>query len=288
MNINDGGSLSCKNTQIMKELIILIPGNPSVPGIYEHFIQQVAKDMAQDKEVHYEILHHLGQCNQKIIIRKNISVHDVIDDHRESILKLVKEHAPDKVILIGHSLGSAITISLHHELSDIVMEFVVLCPFTGPSDNNLPYLKMFRNPVTRFGMKNLSHSILLNQKVSELFFRQWLGDNPFNQLIPKEIKKPYYIKNFFSLVSNYIEDFEELKVHEKMKNMNPDNSFFLFAPNDYWVPDHIKEHLPENSTHHFCENIKHDFCLVEEQYKTVSKIVTDHLLDKKILSRKII
>lgn len=261
----------------MKELVILIPGNPSVPGIYEHFVQQVVADLDVSSESHYEILHHLGQCNSKVTVRKTISVHDVIDDHRQSILKLIERYIPDKVILMGHSLGSAITIALHHEFSSTIDEFVVLCPFTGPSENNLKYLKMFRNPITKIGMKNLSHTILLNKKLSHKFFQHWLGDNPFNEHIPSEIKKPHYIKNFFSLVSSYIEDFEELRIKDKMNQMNPNNSFFLFAPDDYWVPDETIKFLPNNSRFHLSQDISHDFCLKEEQYRSVSKVITDHL-----------
>ena len=264
----------------MKDLIILIPGNPSVPGIYEPFLQQLIEDIGLQGEAISKILPHLGQCNEKFIKHKKVSVYDVIEDHKHSILSLYEKHQPKRLFLIGHSLGSGVTISLHNELSDLVDEFIILCPFLGPSKNNVNYLRMFRNPVTRLWMKNLSHSLLLNKKVSKKVFQTWLGENPFNEHIPREIKKPYYIRNFFSLVSHYIEDFNELQLKNEIKVMNAEKSFFLFAPNDYWVPDETINFIPKNSSFRKLESISHDFCLKKEQYLEVSKAVSQHILAK--------
>lgn len=263
----------------MKNLILLIPGNPSVPGIYEPFVQHLVNDLHYSGEKIWKVLPHLGQCNQKIINVK-INLKNVIDDHREVINDLIKRHNPDKVILLGHSLGSAVTINLYKDLDHIIDDFIILCPFMGPARNNLKYLKMFKHPVTSFGMKNLSHSILLSKKLSHSFFKFWLGDNPFNEHIPSEIKKPYYIKNFFSLVSSYVEGFEELDIPSMTKKMNPEKVFFLFAPNDYWVPDETINHLPKDSAFVKCSGISHDFCLREEQFRIVSQTVSQYLKNK--------
>ena len=109
-----------------------------------------------------------------------------------------------------------------------------------------------------------------------MIFKKWLGDNPFNQHISNEIKKPLYLKNFFSLVGSYIEDFEDLKIQEKLKRMNPDKTFFLFAPDDYWVPDYTKNYLPKGSTFEVCHEIQHDFCLFADQSKTVSSAISNY------------
>jgi pimeloyl-ACP methyl ester carboxylesterase len=267
----------------MKKMILLIPGNPSVPGIYEPFLKQFVTDLGVPDAI-YKVLPHLGQCNTKAVKRKRINVFDVIQDHKKNILNLIEEHGPKEVILIGHSLGSAVSIALHDELHHLVNNFIVLCPFAGPSRNNVKYLKMFKNPVSQLGMKAISYSILLNKKYSQRFFRRWLGENPFNELIPQEIKKPYYIKNFFSLVSTYIPDFEELKVKEKLAKMNPDQSFFLFAAQDYWVPGETVDSLPKGAKYKVSDEISHDFCLKSKDCKIVSSAIVDHLKEKVTLA----
>lgn len=260
-----------------KTLILLIPGNPSVPGIYDPFLNQVVTDLELQGPVEKKVLPHLGQCNQRVSKIKNIRVQDVVHDHLTTIEKLIKEHKPHKTILIGHSLGSAVTISLYRDLSQSVDQFVVLCPFLGPSKNNERYLKLFRNKVTRMGMIGITHTGLAHPRVSRKIFKRWLGDNPFNDHIPREIKKPNYLHHFFTLVSNYFEDFSELDVKERVSEMDPQKSFFVFAPNDYWVPPESVKHLAKGAKHRTCEDISHDFCLKDYQYKVVSSVIKEHL-----------
>ncbi|MCR9203519.1 MAG: alpha/beta hydrolase [Halobacteriovoraceae bacterium] len=261
----------------MKTLLLLIPGNPSVPGIYEPFLNQIQEDLNLTGSVYSRVLPHLGQCNREFKDHGNIRVQDVVREHKRTIRKMLETHQPDRLILIGHSLGSAVTISMYQDFKEVADAFVILCPFLGPSRNNEKYLKMFSHPVTKAGMKGITYTALKSQKVSHQVFKKWLGPNPFNEHIPNEIRKPYYIKNFFSLVSNYFADFDELDVKGRIQEMCPKKSFFLFAPNDYWVPDESINHLPKEAKYKKLSNISHDFCLKETQYRDVSKAIANHL-----------
>ena len=261
----------------MKTLVLLIPGNPSVPGIYDPFLSDVVNRLELTGEVISKVLLHLGQCNKRIVKRRKITVRDVIDDHKLRIRELITLYSPDKIVLIGHSLGSAVTISLYENFSHIIDEFLVLCPFLGPSKNNEGYLKLFKNPISRLGMKGITYTGLKNKKVSHEIFRRWLGETPFTEHIPAEISKPYYVKNFFSLVSTYFEEFEELQVRERVKKMKGDHSFFLFAPNDYWVPDETIDALPSDVPRKRLSEISHDFCLRKQEYSIVSSTLSEHL-----------
>ena len=156
----------------MKELVILIPGNPSVPGIYNDFLDQIKEQLNTSVESVFEILPHLGQCNSKVVKRRKVSVFDVIEDHKNSIYRLIATHKADRVVLIGHSLGSAVLIYLHEEFKELVDQFIVVCPFTGPAANNKKYLRLFKNPISRLGMINLTRTLLINPKVSEIAFHR--------------------------------------------------------------------------------------------------------------------
>jgi len=260
----------------MKNLVLLIPGNPSVPGIYDPFLNQTISDLALKGETIHKVLPHLGQCNETLVVMKKITVTDVIEDHRKNIRNLLYTHNPDKVIIIGHSLGSAVTISLYEEFSSRVDKFFILCPFLGPSENNKGYLRLFENPISRLGMKGITYTGLKNKRVSHFIFKKWLGETPFTQHIPREISKPLYLKNFFSLVSTYFDEFEHLDIEGKVKAMDESNTFFVFAPNDYWVPEEAINILPKNIPYEKCSGISHDFCLRESQYKIVSQAMAQH------------
>jgi len=261
----------------MKILVILIPGNPSVPGVYEPFMRQLSEDLNITGEINTEILHHLGQCNSNKEKFSKISLSEVIEDHKISIVNLIRKYKADKVYLISHSLGSAVSISLNEFLKEKIDKFFIICPFLGPSKNNIKYLKIFKNPVSRFGITLGSKAILSNRKVSKKFFTSWLGDNDINDLIINEIRKPNYINHFFTLVSGYFKDFEHLNVKDAVQKLDPEKTFFIFAKDDFWVPNEYTKLIPKHSKYEILDDISHDFCLFDTQYKMVSQVISNEI-----------
>ena len=179
--------------------------------------------------------------------------------------------------LISHSLGSAVSISLNEHLKEKIDKFFILCPFMGPSKVNMNYLKVFKNPVSRYGLALGSKAILSNRQVSKKFFSRWLGDNELNDVIISEIKKPNYINHFFTLVSGYFKDFEHLNIKEGVKKLDPNKTFFIFAKDDFWVPIEYTKLLPESSNFEVLDDISHDFCLFDSQFKKVSKVISKEI-----------
>jgi len=261
----------------MKSLFILIPGNPSVPGVYAPFMRQLTNDLNLSGEVETEILYHLGQCNTKIGKLSKISLSEVIADHKKSITNLIQLHKANKVYLISHSLGSAVSISLNEHLKDKIDKFFILCPFMGPSKVNMNYLKIFKNPISRYGLALGSKAILSNKEVSRRFFTRWLGDNELNDVIISEIKKSNFINHFFILVSGYFKDFEHLNIKEAVKKLDPNKTFFIFAKEDFWVPIEYTKLLPESSKFKVLDDISHDFCLFGSQCKKVSEVISKEI-----------
>ena len=126
-------------------------------------------------------------------------------------------------------------------------------------------------------MINITRTLLFNQKVSQIAFRKWLGDNPYNEHIANQIKQQRYLNNFFNLVSTYFHDFEKLEIKKHLSQMDSDKSYFVFVPNDYWVPDEVKKFLPQNAQSTICHDVQHDFCLFKTQYEKVSAVVSARL-----------
>ncbi|MEM7181226.1 MAG: alpha/beta fold hydrolase [Spirochaetota bacterium] len=262
----------------IQTLVILIPGNPSVPGVYEPFLNAVVSKLSQNREqVKGIVLPHLGQCNTHLRRIKTINLFDVVEEHKKNILNHLQNYQAEEVILIGHSLGGAVTLLLQDELHDAIDRFIFLCPFLGPSARNTSYLKLFKNPITRFGLKYGSYTILSNQIVANRFFIKWLGENPQNKNIIKQIKKPNYIHNFFTLVSGYFRDFHKVNLRHKVTNMDSDKSYFVFARDDFWVPPEVVQKLPNAIRYSVLDDISHDFCLVEKQFQQVAQSIHKYL-----------
>jgi len=240
-------------------------------------MRQLTDDLQITGTVQTEILHHLGQCNTKNQRLAKISLTEVIEDHKVTIEKLITTHKADRVYLISHSLGSAVSISLNDFLKEKIDKFFILCPFMGPSEKNMKYLKMFQNPISRYGLSLGSKAILSNQRISRKFFVHWLGENKLNDIIINEIKKPNYIDHFFSLVSGYFKDFEKLNIKDSVQKLDPNKTFFIFAKEDFWVPIEYTNLLPKTSQFQILDDISHDFCLFDSQFKKVSKVISTEI-----------
>lgn len=262
----------------IQTLVILIPGNPSVPGIYDSFLHSVVIKLAkQRKRAEGIVLPHLGQCNTHFQRIKKINLFDVVAEHKKNILSLIEHYQMEEVILIGHSLGGAITLILKDELCQVIDYFIFLCPFLGPSERNYRYLRLFKNTISRLGLKYGSYAILLNQHFAIKFFTKWLGENPNNKNIINQIKKPNYIHNFFTLVSGYFHDFDQVDLNNKLENIDPDRCFFLFAKDDFWVSEDVFQILSDDVHYTILDTISHDFCLEEAQFQEVAKCIQHYL-----------
>jgi predicted alpha/beta hydrolase family esterase len=270
----------------MKTLVLFLPGNPSVPGVYVPFLEKLKSHFIESvndgEEIHYEVLHHLGQCNIEMKKYKQVSLHDVIEDHKKTIERKLKEYNAQQVFLISHSLGSAVSLMLHESFKAEIKRFIILCPFLGPSEKNASYLKLFKNPISRSSLMYASYMILSNNKISQRFFKKWLGDNELNTQIISEIKKPGYIKNFFSLVSGYFESFDQLEIRKSLDNVDKSKTYFIFAKEDFWVPKEAVSCLPEGVKKDILEDISHDFCLFEDEYTKVANYVFRDLKENRI------
>lgn len=262
----------------MKNLVLLIPGNPSIPGIYRAFGDQLLNDLELPGEKIWRVLPHLGQAQADGIRYSKLSLHHIIEDHKQNVLALINQFSPQNTILLGHSLGSAITISLYQELKHVVDKFCFICPFLGPSDNNIALLKRFKHPLGYLGFKHFSRGILMHHKISRLFFRRMVGDHAPIDQITRELKKTHYLHHFYSLLSSYIDVFSELDIKERLNEVDPSHSYFIFAPDDYWVPESTVNLIPKNSKYDFC-NISHDFCLNHKDVKIVANNLSHFISD---------
>lgn len=260
---------------MLKKLIILIPGNPSVPGIYDPFMNQLVNEISLNHQTRHYVLSHLGQDEDEQNRFAKINVRQVIQKHRRTIENILKKEQPDEFILIGHSLGSAITICLSEHFKNEVSQFYLLCPFLGPSRHNKDFLKVIQNPFTQTSLNLFSKLLLKNKKTGAIFIDRLTNRSKLNSLIYKQIKRPSYIPNFLNLVSSYIDEFKEIDTRAHLEKMDPKKTFFLFAPNDYWVPDNTFHLVPPKAKFRRCMDINHDFCLDEKQYKIVSRIISE-------------
>lgn len=254
------------------KLILMMPGNPSPPGVYQPFLTFLKKSIEAESYGKVEFLEfpHLGQCNLTESKYESITLNDVIQDHALNIKKTIEEKRPTEIYWIAHSLGNAITLCLYEEFKPIINKFIFICPFLNPEGNNKTFLKFFKNSITRNVYLNTVKLMLKNHYLSQLLIKTWLGNSELNDHLLQEVKKTHYLDNLFKLLSNYIDDFSNIDLLSDLNQVCPEKSHFIFAEKDFWVPLKFIDYLPQNASYCVYSNIDHDFCLYREDYEFVA------------------
>ncbi len=258
----------------MDYLLIFLPGNPSVPEIYDDFLFEIVDG---HKNIEVKTLNHLGQSRETVSLKRKIDLSDVISHHKKNIREILEKNKNHKIVLVGHSLGCTIGIEIYKEFQLRIEKVIMICPFLGPSLNNDKFLKAFERKVSRNAIFALMAGVLINKRVGSLFFRIWLGKNKKNAHILKNVRKQNFIANFVSLLSSYRKEFSSLDIESKIDLLEKKKTHFIFAKEDFWVPAEVEKKLSLKFNCEVIDGISHDFCLSSEETKKIATRVKRYL-----------
>lgn len=253
----------------MTTLLIFIPGNPSIPGIYDTFMANMHSHLPMLRSY---VLSHRGQDAHAAPIEHVDNLDLLIAHHRQRIDDILRQESPQSVYLVGHSLGSAIAVAIYPALAPRIDKLILLCPFLGPQANNRLFLQFMS--VSRLNkLLELIARRYLSQEARGrrlLQHRMRLGEQA--EPVRRSLTTRHFLGNFLGLVSGYVGFFKNNNLSTQLTSLPLSHTLFLFASNDYWVPDPVIDSLPEGANYQQLAEIEHAFCLQPEQSAKVAEI----------------
>jgi pimeloyl-ACP methyl ester carboxylesterase len=261
----------------MSKLLIFIPGNPSIPGIYDTFIEHLQTSLHPLRSY---VLSHRGQDESGGRVERVDSLDLLIQHHRRRIEDIIQQEAPTQLYLVGHSLGTTIAISLYPTFATHIEKLVLLCPFLGPQAHNKPLLQALSVKTINQSLQFLVRQYLTFDRPSRYLLQRRLGLGQQADSVHRSLTTQHFLGNFLGLVSGYTRFFNSNNLIQQLAELPLPDTLFLFASNDYWVPDHTIDTLPQGANYQQLTQIEHAFCLQPAQASLVADACATFLRDE--------
>ncbi len=256
----------------MKPILIFIPGNPSIPGIYDDFLETLKKELNLFKI--YNLI-HLGQDPTESMDFDSISLSDVVDDHRKKVDFIIKDHPDSRFIVIAHSLGATVASTLCLEFEEKLDSVYFLMPFLYLSGKNKYIVKLMSYGVLQNIFYFFICFVLNFEDISHSLFIRF-GKEKSN-LVKAYISNKRYLKNLSMLLKSYQLSFANNDYFKPLPFCNL-KLHFLFAKNDLWSPSSMTQKLPGRVFSIVDNEVSHDFCLLaSDSQKVVHHIKKWHV-----------
>lgn len=240
----------------MKKIIIFLPGNPSIPGVYKEFLAS-AKDKIGASEVFD--LFHLGQNSEVNTYGQDIHLNGVIEDHKNSIEKILINHPQDEVILIAHSLGGTVASQLYQNFKNQISKVVFLMPLLYLEGKNRVLIKLLSKKIINKVAFSLCHYMVNNPTFSQLLFTKIGGQKA--DLVKYYLSNEKYLCNFTRLIESYFDAFKDQNFLMNVLEIPSEKALFIFTQGDFWSPPSMAKKLNHKFKVIIDDEISHDFCL---------------------------
>lgn len=259
----------------MHRLLILLPGNPAIPGIYNTF---TAACRARLPGLETTVLAHCGQSDESSAVESEHCLEQVLAEHKKNILELITEQRPQRVYLVGHSLGTAIAVALYEVLAPHIDRLVLICPFLQPRGRNRLLLRLLSNDCFNRGFRSALRGLLGLEHAGLYLLRDRFKLGANAELVLNALIRDHFLDNFIGLTSDYLRFFGRHRPLEALDRLPLQHTLFISAPCDFWVPDALLDDLPPGIRHRRLPDIEHGFCLHPTQCRAVAEASAAFLL----------
>ncbi|XP_038881163.1 lipid droplet-associated hydrolase [Benincasa hispida] len=270
--------------------VLFIPGNPGIISFYKDFVESLYQLLGG--RVSITAIGHICQTKKDWEGGRLFSLQEQID-HKIEFVRQELQNKDIPLLLVGHSVGSYISIELYRRFQDRVVYCIGLHPF----------MMVNRQSRQQFFIEKLARSSLLSTlfssfvallgvlpiRASSFVVRKTFGKSwsrTASEAACSHLLKYHSMRNVLYMAMMEFEKFSETPDWAFMKKASQKLSF-LFCMDDHWAPMHVYEEIskqvPEIDLSVEREGHSHAFCCSEAaslyiaQY--VASLVKKHLSD---------
>lgn len=212
-----------------KQLVVVIPGNPGLPGYYHEFAQALNAQNPETREV--VVLGHAGHYDEDT---PTLTLEEQVEHKRTQVTQLLEQYRPFKpqTFLIGHSIGAYIGLYIAQPGMKLLGLFPTLIHLRK-SRNGQRLAWLFTPPVRAI----ISAMGWLFKALPEPLLSQAL--KPWNAAVTQQLAtKPRAIYNCLAMAHD-----EMTKISDEALGWTKADTqlTFYYGQEDAWVEKHHPE-----------------------------------------------
>ncbi|XP_074266956.1 uncharacterized protein LOC141590251 [Silene latifolia] len=237
--------------------ILFIPGNPGIINFYKDFVESLYELLQGNASVTA-----IGHISYFLIILGEVSFQDwehgrlfTLEEqinHKVDFITHELQNSNIPVILVGHSVGSYISIEVFKRASHKVVYFVGLYPFltlNAESSKQTAIKKLTASPTLRLIFSLFVALMGLIPGWSRFIVTKTIGSSWSDTAIDagcSHLLKYHTIRNVLFMAMTEFQKFSE-EPDWKFLRGNQDQIAFLFGIDDHWGPLFLFEEISKNA-----------------------------------------
>ncbi|XP_057506669.1 uncharacterized protein LOC130789905 isoform X2 [Actinidia eriantha] len=232
--------------------VLFIPGNPGVVSFYTDFLENLYELLGGTASV--TAVGHISQTKKNWEGRRLFSLKEQID-HKMDFIKHELQNIEIPIILVGHSIGSYISIEMLRKSSERVIYCIALYPFLAvntESSTQSIIMRLARSPILCAAVSSIVGLLgLLPTKASRFLVTNSVGKTwsaGAIEALCSHLLQYHVMRNVLFLAMTEFKKLSETPDWEFMRGKRSQIAF-LFGDDDHWGPlqmfDEISKNVPD-------------------------------------------
>ncbi|XVF07571.1 hypothetical protein REPUB_Repub06bG0150900 [Reevesia pubescens] len=265
--------------------VVFVPGNPGIITFYKEFVESLYELLGGSASV--SAVGSAGQTEKNWDHGKLYSLQEQID-HKIEFIKEQNIEVP--LVLVGHSIGSYISLEMLRRLPKKAVYCIGLYPFLAlnlQSKKQSTIVKIAMSRVLSTALSFLVASLgLLPRQVLRLIFKLSFGKSWSNTALESacsHLSQYHIMRNVLFMAKTEFRKLSETPDWEFMRE-NQDKITFLYGIDDHWGPVQMFEEISKQASGIALsierEGHTHGFCCTEAGSVWVARHVSNLIKNK--------
>ncbi|OIT37741.1 PREDICTED: lipid droplet-associated hydrolase isoform X1 [Nicotiana attenuata] len=229
--------------------VLFIPGNPGVISFYVDFLESLYDLLGGAASV--TAISHIGQTEKNWEHGRLFSLQEQTD-HKLNFIEHELQDVEVPLVLVGHSIGSYISLDIFRRFQEKVTYCICLYPFLAVNTKSSTQAIIKKIAVSRTlctGLSSLAAILaLLPAWISRFLVKKSVGKSwspPAVEALCKHVLRYHTVQNILYMAMTEFEKLSEVPDWSFMREKK-NQIAFLFGVDDHWGPLHIYEEISNN------------------------------------------
>ncbi|XP_059646599.1 uncharacterized protein LOC132293236 isoform X2 [Cornus florida] len=250
--------------------VLFIPGNPGVISFYTDFLESLYEMLGGTASV--TAVGHISHTEKNWERGRLFSLQEQID-HKMDFIQCELQNIEVPILLVGHSIGSYISIEMYRRCPEKVMYCIALYPFLAvntESSHQSTIRRITASPILCNALSFIVASLgLLPTQTSRFLAKIFIGRTcsaTAVEALCTHVLQYHTMRNVLFMAMTEFKKLSETPDWAFMRGKQSQLAF-LFGVDDHWGPlqmfEEISKHVPDATIAIEREGHTHAFCCTE-------------------------